>query len=392
MTGRRQNRDVVGIARRWLAVGFLLLGVTACGGGDDNDGDDGPALPQSCPAGAFLSVSPVDVAAIRTIVPLGNLNPPGHTFPTGHMYFYLVIPPGELAPIIATLHAPGDMYIGRVTASENVTAGYTDYSIVLAACEDVTIEFGHVSSLDASVFGDVSSLDGWEFFGEYTTGGQTYRQSGRTYNVPVAAGTVLGTTGGRAGQWALDVGAHDRRVSAGPVANAARWTDSPYLHTMCPLSYYEAGAVRTQLESMIDRSAPPGDPHPCGRALQDIPGTAQGCWFVEGTTSSYPEDPHLALVWDNQDALQCVVSMGTSVPGFSASARTFTPLGVGRRNRAFSAVTPDGQTYGYQLPSPPGILLIQMPDAVTLWVEHLAGATADPATWTLGPARTVFKR
>ena len=30
---------------------------------------------------------PVDFERIRSITPLGNLNPPGHTFPTDHMYF-----------------------------------------------------------------------------------------------------------------------------------------------------------------------------------------------------------------------------------------------------------------------------------------------------------------
>ena len=121
-------------------------------------------------------------------------------------------------------------------------------------------------------------------------------------------------------------------------------------------------------------------------------GSTRSSWFVEGTTETYPEDPHLALVWDNQDAEMCVVSMGTSVPGFGASARTFTPLGSGRRNRPFTQVVPDGMSCGYQLPSPPGILLVQMPDATTLWVEYLPAATADPATWTFTGSRTTFIR
>ena len=376
---------------RPVAFAFLIL--VACGGGGGGDGgNEGPALPAVCPAGTFLGVSPVAISSIRTIVPLGTLNPPGHTFPTDHMYFYLVVPPGGTAPAETTLYAPGDIYIATATAVQHVTAGYTDYTIVLAPCDDITIVLGHVTSLDAAVFGDTSTLDGWTLRDEYATGGQTYRHWRRTFNVPVAAGTVLGTAGGRAGQWALDVGAYDRLHTVGPVANTTRWASSQYLHAVCPLDYYEPGAVKTQLAGLVDRSAPPGDPDPCGRILQDLPTTAQGCWFVEGTTSTYPEDPHLALVWHNRDALLCAISMGTSVPGFGASERTFTPLGSGRRNRAFSQVTADGLSYGYELPSPPGILVIHMPDAVTLWVQYLPSATADPATWVFTAARTTFVR
>ena len=67
-------------------------------------------------------------------------------------------------------------------------------------------------------------LGGCTLLEEYSTGGETYRTWQRAYDLPVTAGTVLGTTGGRVGQWALDVGAYDERVSASPVANAARWS------------------------------------------------------------------------------------------------------------------------------------------------------------------------
>jgi len=376
--------------RRGALLGALAL-CFACGGGGGGDGG-GSVLPADCPTGPFLGVSPVAISSISSIVVLGNLNPPGHTFPTDHTYFYLVVPPGETAPAETTLFAPGDLSVVSATATEHLTAGYTDYGITLAPCQDVTIEFGHVTSLAPSVFGDVASLAGWTLRDEYTTGGQTYRQWYRAYGVPVAAGTVLGTAGGRTGQWALDVGAHDLGALVTPVANMARWTQSLYLHTVCPLAYYEDGPVLDDLEALVSRVDFPGDPYPCGRVLWDVPGTAQGCWFVEGTTSTYPEDPHLALVWSNRDPLLAVVSMGTSVTGFGASARTFSPLGSGRRNRPFTQVTPDGLTYGYELVSPPGVLVVRMPDAVTLWVEYLPAATSDPATWVFTSGRTVFVR
>src|SRR5215510_6450023 len=45
-------------------------------------------LPHCTDAPSF-DRSPVDLAQVTGVVPLGNVNPPGHTFPTPHMYFYL---------------------------------------------------------------------------------------------------------------------------------------------------------------------------------------------------------------------------------------------------------------------------------------------------------------
>jgi hypothetical protein len=73
---------------RWASihgVAGLFLGVlTGCG-------DDGTGLPtglEACGSPPFLTVSPLAFGDIHEIAPLGNLNPPGHVFPTDHIYFY----------------------------------------------------------------------------------------------------------------------------------------------------------------------------------------------------------------------------------------------------------------------------------------------------------------
>jgi hypothetical protein len=67
-----------------------------------------------------LSVSPLADSLIAFITPLGNLNPPGHTLPTDHIYFYFVDPdhcPCDLAtPREVRAPAAGTVaYILRVT-------------------------------------------------------------------------------------------------------------------------------------------------------------------------------------------------------------------------------------------------------------------------------------
>lgn len=47
-----------------------------------------PSAP-SCGPGPVLTNPPMDIETITYISPLGALNPPGHTFPTTHMYFML---------------------------------------------------------------------------------------------------------------------------------------------------------------------------------------------------------------------------------------------------------------------------------------------------------------
>jgi hypothetical protein len=42
--------------------------------------------------GVSLTQPPLRLDEFTEIVPLGNLNPPGHTFPSDHVYLYLVAP------------------------------------------------------------------------------------------------------------------------------------------------------------------------------------------------------------------------------------------------------------------------------------------------------------
>ena len=83
----------------------------------------------------LFSASPLDIEYIMGIVPLGNLNPPSHTFPTDHVYFHITRQQGADSPDITTLYSPGNLTITRVSASEHVEAGFMDYNVFLKPCE-----------------------------------------------------------------------------------------------------------------------------------------------------------------------------------------------------------------------------------------------------------------
>ena len=89
----------------------------------------------------IFTIPIVDINSIRTILPLGAINPPRHTLPTEHMYFKLYEE--------VNLRAPAEVYIINVGGPLDVDAG--DYSLRFALCEDVYGYFDHISSLSDEI-------------------------------------------------------------------------------------------------------------------------------------------------------------------------------------------------------------------------------------------------
>jgi hypothetical protein len=189
----------------------------------------------------------------------------------------------------------------------------------------------------------------------------------------VASNTVIGTAGGTVGQWALDFGARDERAPALQWANQARWENGAgdIIYTACVSDAYEA-TLKLTLEGRFGKVGNPRTTPPvCGTIEQDIPGTAQGVWFLStaDVNSIYPEDPHIALVHDNYDPSQGVLSIGTSVPDASGK-HLFTPTAAGAVNREFSGIShTDSTIYCYPL-QPSGALLLQMAGETSLNLEY----------------------
>jgi hypothetical protein len=345
-----------------------------------------------CARMPVFTVSPLDFDDIAEIITLGNLNPPSHTFPTDHMYFYITRGENAESPDVVPFYSPADLTVTRISASQHVNAGFVDYNITLKPCNDITVVFGHVSSLDKTLFGNTSDFSGWHLNNEYDTGGETYRLWMKEYDIEVEAGDVLGTAGGNPGQWALDLGVYDTRYHPELVAAPERWEQSRYLNALCPLGLYESGPVLNRLVSLVKRERIAGEELPYGSVMQDIPGKAKGCWFLAGIEQTYPEDPHLALVRSNIRPTYAVFSVGTSVPGLPSQAYEFLPVDSGVFNRDFKDIIPDDKIYGFQVAGYDGIIILSMPDADTIFIEVLDGAILDPAAWSFTDNKVTFKR
>jgi hypothetical protein len=341
----------------------------------------------------IFSVSPIDIKNISSIIPLGALSPPSHVFPTDHIYFVLPRSDGADRPHIVSVYSPGDLIITSIRATEHVNAGITDFVFFLKSRKrsEVSVMFIHISSLNDDLFGDISNYRNWAVNAEYSTGDEIYRTWSRSCEIEVSAGDIIGTAGGNPGQWALDLGVYDEKFLPDQVANIDRWSDVRYLHSVCPLDYYVEGTVRESLFSLVQGKEESGIQMMCGSILQDIRGTAQGCWFLEGVDETYPEDPHLALVSSNIDPNQLVLSVGRSIKGLDSRRYEFYPTDLGLINRDFKDITSDGNIYGFEIIGFDGIILLKMHESSTLWIEVLEDPS-EPKDWIFTENKTVFVR
>lgn len=186
------------------------------------------------------------------------------------------------------------------------------------------MRFGHMQSLNATLQDAIDAGDGT--CNTYMAGGNEFRNCRCTVKIEVGAGTVVGTAGGRPGQFALDVWGYDYRGEMNTFANQSRIeSEAPSrIHATCALDVFDA-ATRSALEPELGSSFTTRTDAPvCGEIEQDEPGTAQGIWLREGVGSFFPEDPHLALVHDNIDADLGAISIGTAFPA-ATGAYTFAP-------------------------------------------------------------------
>ncbi len=373
-----------------VALAVLVLGTTACGGG--STGTQIPKGLANCGASPMLTVSPIDVGSIRDLTPLGNLGPPGHTFPTDHLYFYAPFTGTRMEiPVVS----PGDVVLSEVTKRTRLSGqpSVIEYSMTFFPCADLNLYFAHVV-LTTELLTRIGAFGTCE---QSSAGGNTYESCTKRLNLKLTAGSLIGTMGGDNGN-TIDFGGYDRRVPQLPFINPARsygnGTEFGHNRTICPVDYFVpnvAAALRARFSGLFGkRTIEPL----CGTIMQDLPNTAQGRWFFNETMQ---DDPHLALVHDNVDPRIAVLSVGTSIPSLPTRYWGFTPAASGRVNADFPRVTADGLTYCYQTfvgaTSPIRHVLIQLISAMRLRIEGFTGALCgDPSTWAFTAGAREFAR
>lgn len=313
-----------------------------------------------------FSVLPIAFDALESITPLGNLNPPGHVFPTDHTYWHL---PGRDRGTwtLEPLFAPGDVTVTLIRSNpdrdESRTDGGDEYAIHFKLCEHVEGIFGHVKTLapklQQAMTGTSCNIPNWV-------------ECARAVSVRVGAGEQIGQIGGGVFR-GLDLGVYDNRVALSFV-NPQRAMHDSERYAVCPFEYFD-----TERRAQIDAKLPALVRGTCGAVMQDVPGTLAGNWFSSavpfGTISKQVEQ--LAFSYEAREPARRVLSTGgqlgfkTFGPGFAIGPEQSS----GRMNRAYRDVTPDGTIYCFQhTPSTTNPLhdkvLVQMVSRDELKIEY----------------------
>lgn len=252
---------------RATSVVVLAAGFTACSREGAATSPTQPSVPQSAdvPSGTLtLRVSPIDTSEIRFITPLGILNPPGHTTPTDHIYFYLANPSNEQpAARRMDFRAPGD---GVVTT---VIGGVGQESKVFVRQTATFIYY-----LDHLIL--TTPLE---------------------RNARITAGQVLGTTGSAYG---IDLGVINDTLTLNFVAPSRYNYDT--IHADAPLKYFQE-PLRSELYARVQRIGPDRD----GRIDYDVAGRLAGNWFTAAQAAG------VAFAYDTYDPPRVVIATGAGL-------------------------------------------------------------------------------
>lgn len=331
------------------AIGVLAL-AAACSHGVTEPSDTTNQPDAGAPL--VFRASPLDESEIRFIVPLGNLNPPGHTFPSDHIYFYNRIPNTPFTGAVP-VYAPGD---GRV-----------QFILVSGAESQIGVRAGTSIYYLAHVVLDPSIQQG----------------------AMLTAGQRIGVTGSVA--YGIDLGVMNEQKTVYFV-NPLRFPGTS-LHGDAPLPYFEE-PLRSRMYGRVQAVSSNLD----GRFAYDEPGRLVGDWFLDGTpvgesavASAWPR--HLAFVYDNYDPSRLRVAIGGTLPLVGAFAvasngpdpRDITP-GSGKVVYRLLQAGGAGDAPGVQR----GVLAVQMLDASTISVDVNPSATATDVD--LGPTARRYVR
>jgi hypothetical protein len=261
-------RQTVSVCRFGGALTLAVL-VAACGGGSSSTAPSSSSAsdvhnPLHYPAGTLVLKSPIiDQSAIAWITPLGNLNPPSHTLPTDHIYFYFTNPDAGGSPLTARVpfYAPGD--------------GTVNWMLGGAGQESKII---------------VQQTSTYSYYVDHVI-----LAPGIAVETVLTAGQVIGTTGFA---YAVDLGVINDSITVGFV-NPARYNDGEMLHADAPLRYYTE-PVRSQLYARVQRLGADLD----GTINYDKAGTLAGNWY-----SQFGNLP-LSFAYDTYDPSVPLISVG----------------------------------------------------------------------------------
>jgi hypothetical protein len=248
---------------KWILFFIAAACAVGCGSKSSSTSPSTTAnSASSFPAGSLvLRASPIDQNAIRWITPLGNLNPPAHTTPTDHIYFYFAAPDAGESPVArrTDFMAPGDGTVTAILGGVN-----TESKVFVRQTSTFTYYLDHLI-LTAPI----------------------------TQGSKVTAGQLLGTSGTAYG---IDLGVMNDAITLNFLGPSHYSADT--IHADAPLKYFDE-PLRSQLYARVQRIGPELD----GKIDFDVAGRLSGNWFVGNTAAA-------SFVYDTYDPSRVLISTG----------------------------------------------------------------------------------
>jgi hypothetical protein len=305
----------------------------ACGGGSMPSAPSGGGNDKTggLPSGPLaFHASPLALDGIRFITPLGNLNPPGHTTPTDHIYFYFAAPDAGESPAARTMPvvAPADGTIFFVIGGQG-----TESKLMMRVSGNYIYYLDHVVP-----------------------------------DVPVDPGTTV-TTGqhlGRTGSaYGIDLGVINYGVTRS-ILSPFRYPDET-VHGDAPLQYFDE-PLRSQLYAKVQRIGADLD----GKFDFDRAGRLSGNWFLDAggpTAVSFARntyDPSEVRIAFGGVPLTGVFAIA---PGEPAPEDVSTTSGLVKYTLTSARTGPPANP-----PPPTGTLLVQMVSDSSIQLEVFVGS------------------
>lgn len=307
-----------------------------------------------CTTNAVFDHTPIKIQDIDYLTPLGVVAPPGHTYPTDHMYFYTDWEEEEGA---VELYSPGNITLTKISKTvytpkpghEPIHSWDTDYELEFAACREITGLFGHVINLTDELENRIG-----DFSDKNTETWSTTDATIVCYNKEVSIKLSSGDLMGKAAPpgVALDLTVQDSRVSNYFVNKDIQSYEK---HIVCPLDYFTEG-VRNQLEPKLGGLLPGEDEFynltldQAGTIAFDKDDTAQGVWTVQNIPEGMrSEDVGLSLVNCSLNSSKGAISIGSHGFSWDCYVYYFEKNFTGKGNRDFSDVSADGNVYWYHI-------------------------------------------
>ncbi len=313
----------------------------------------------------------VEPSNIREITPLGNVDPPGHTIPTNHVYTHLTLPRESTQTL--PLYLPADVWLAHISINHGFTQDPEDDTIYFAVCKDVIGYFNHVKKLSPEM---QKIVDNYKCSADNNKNNCMIQVL-----IPLKKGTYLGEVGRLQGNF--DFGTIDLRTEHNFV-NEERYAERT-LHIQCPFDYY-APELKNKYYSLLQ-----GDSKSCGKTNYDIPETLQGNWFYGDSREYYGGDwvKHAFFGYDNVKPERAVLSFGGVIVPENGLRWKFIPVNSGTINRKFEDVKADETIYCYDAnnqdqfnKSPSGRILVKMENDKQIKVEYQNGGCSGNLIFT----------